>query len=78
MTAPRKPPHRLRDYCASRWPLAGMPFNQVAERRGDDPRTVFTVYAHVLGEQQTIEGFRNLNELAAGPPHDPRGIPELE
>lgn len=76
MTAPRKRPHMLRHYCASQWLRAGIPINQVAEWLGDDPRTVLKVYAHVLGEQQTIEGLRRLNELASGPPPDPRGIPE--
>ncbi|MFT4233924.1 MAG: tyrosine-type recombinase/integrase [Microbacterium sp.] len=76
MTAPRKRPHRLRHYCASQWLRAGIPINQVAEWLGDDPRTVLKVYAHVLGEQQTIEGLRRLNELASGPPRDPRDVPE--
>lgn len=48
----------------------------VAEWLGDDPRTVLKVYAHVLGERQTIEGLRRLNELASGPSQDPRAIPE--
>lgn len=76
MTAPRKRPHMLRHYCASQWLRAGIPINQVAEWLGDDPRTVLKVYAHVLGEQQTIEGLRRLNELASGPSQDPRDIPE--
>ncbi|MCT9819832.1 tyrosine-type recombinase/integrase [Microbacterium sp. W1N] len=76
MTAPRKRPHMLRHYCASQWLRAGVPINQVAEWLGDDPRTVLKVYAHVLGEQQTIEGLRRLNELSSGPPRDPRDIPE--
>lgn len=75
-TAPRKRPHVLRHYCASQWLRAGIPINQVAEWLGDDPRTVLKVYAHVLGEQQTIEGLRRLNELASGPPQDPRDVPE--
>lgn len=76
VTAPRKRPHMLRHYCASQWLRAGIPINQVAEWLGDDPRTVLKVYAHVLGEQQTIEGLRRLNELASGPPRDPRDTPE--
>lgn len=76
MTAPRKRPHMLRHYCASHWLRAGIPINQVAEWLGDDPRTVLKVYAHVLGEQQTIEGLRRLNELASGAPQDPRDFPE--
>ncbi|MGA7149545.1 MAG: tyrosine-type recombinase/integrase [Microbacterium sp.] len=75
-TAPRKRPHMLRHCCASQWLGAGIPINQVAEWLGDDPRTVLKVYAHVLGEQQTIEGLRHLNELASGHPQDPRDIPE--
>jgi len=75
-TAPRKRPHMLRHYCASQWLRAGIPINQVAEWLGDDPRTVLKVYAHVLGEQQTIEGLRRLNELASGPSQDPRDVPE--
>lgn len=75
-TAPRKRPHMLRHYCASQWLRAGIPINQVAEWLGDDPRTVLKVYAHVLGEQQTIEGLRRLNELVLGPPQDPRDILE--
>lgn len=76
MTAPRKRPHMLRHYCAPQWLRAGIPINQVAEWLGDDPRTVLKVYAHVLGEQQTLEGLRRLNELASGPPQGPRDIPE--
>lgn len=76
VTAPRKRPHMLRHYCASQWLRAGIPINQVAEWLGDDPRTVLKVYAHVLGERQTIEGLRRLNELASGPTQDPRAIPE--
>lgn len=76
VTAPRKRPHMLRHYCASQRLRAGIPINQVAEWLGDDPRTVLKVYAHVLGERQTIEGLRRLNELASGPSQDPRAIPE--
>lgn len=76
MTAPRKRPHTLRHYCASQWLRTGIPINQVAEWLGGDPRTVLKVYAHVLGEQQTIEGLRRLNELASGPSQDPRDTPE--
>ncbi|WOF22578.1 tyrosine-type recombinase/integrase [Microbacterium betulae] len=75
-TAPHKRPHMLRHCCASQWLRAGIPINQVAEWLGDDPRTVRKVYAHVLGEQQTIEGLRRLNKLASGPSQDPRDIPE--
>ena len=49
----------------------GIPVNQVAEWLGDDPRTVLKVYAHVLGEQQTIEALRRLNELTSGPSQPP-------
>ena len=45
----------LRHYCDSQWLRMGIPVNQVAEWLGDDPRTVLKVYAHVLGEQQTID-----------------------
>lgn len=76
VTAPRKRPHMLRHYCASQWLRAGIPIHQVAEWLGDDPRTALKVYAHVLGERQTIEGLRRLNELASGPSQDPRAIPE--
>lgn len=76
VTARRKRPHMLRHYCASQWLRAGIPINQVAEWLGDDPRTVLKVYAHVLGERQTIEGLRRLNELASGPSQDPRTITE--
>lgn len=76
VTAPRKRPHMLRHYCASQWLRAGIPINQVAEWLGDDPRTVLKVYAHVLGERQTIEALRHLNELASGPSQDPQVIPE--
>ena len=55
---------------------AGIPIHQVAEWLGDDPRTVLKVYAHVLGERQTIDALRRLNELASGPSRDPRTIPE--
>ncbi|TFD46366.1 hypothetical protein E3T55_17295 [Cryobacterium frigoriphilum] len=48
----------------------------MAEWLGDDPRTVLKVYAHVLGERQTIEGLRRLNKLAPGPSQDPQAIPE--
>lgn len=76
VTAPRKRPHMLRHYCASEWLRAGIPVNQVAEWLGDDPRTVLNVYAHVMGERQTIEALRRLNELASGPSRDPQAIPE--
>ena len=66
----------LRHCCTSQWLRAGIPIHQVAEWLGDDPRTVLKVYAHVLGERQTIEGPRRLNELASGPSRDPRAIPE--
>ena len=69
-------PHMLRNYCESQWLRAGIPINQVAKWLGDDPRTVPKVYAHVLGERQTIEAVRRLNEIALGPSQDPRGIPE--
>lgn len=75
-TPPRKRPHMLRHYCASQWLRAGIPINQVAEWLGDDPRTVLKVYAHVLGERQTIEGLRRLHELASGPLRDPQAVPE--
>ncbi|MFM9598171.1 hypothetical protein ACKI1O_53940, partial [Streptomyces scabiei] len=45
----------------------GIPINEIAGRLGEDPRTVLKVYAHVLGEQQTIGGLRRPNELASGP-----------
>lgn len=44
--------HALRHYAASTWLRLGTPINEVAEYLGDDPRTVLTVYAHVLGEGQ--------------------------
>ena len=72
ITAPRKRPY----YCTSRWLRAGIPVNQVAEWLGDDARTVLKVYAHVLGERQTIEALHHLNELASGPSQDPLAIPE--
>ena len=75
-TAANKRPHMLRHYCASQWLRPGIPINQVAEWLGDDPRTVLKVYAHVLGERQTIEGLRRLNELASEPSQDPRTITE--
>ena len=75
-TASNKRPHMLRHCCASQWLRAGIPINQVAEWLGDDPRTVLKVYAHVLGERQTIDALQRLNELASGPLRDPRTIPE--
>jgi integrase len=75
-TAPDKRPHMLRHYCASQWLRAGIPIDQVAEWLGDDPRTVLKVYAHVLGERQTIEALHHLNELASGPLQDPQPFPE--
>jgi integrase len=77
-TAPRKRPHMLRHYCASQWLRAGIPINQVAEWLGDDPRTVLKVYAHVMGERQTIEALRRLNEMASGPSRDPRAFSESD
>jgi len=44
--------HALRHYAASTWLRLGTPVNEVAEYLGDDPRTVLTVYAHILGEGQ--------------------------
>ncbi|WP_341946405.1 tyrosine-type recombinase/integrase [Microbacterium sp. LWH11-1.2] len=44
--------HALRHYAASTWLRLGTPINEVAEYLGDDPRTVLTTYAHVLGEGQ--------------------------
>lgn len=44
--------HALRHYAASNWLRLGTPPHEVAEYLGDDPRTVLTVYAHVLGEGQ--------------------------
>lgn len=44
--------HALRHYAASTWLRLGTPVHEVAEYLGDDPRTVLTVYAHVLGEDQ--------------------------
>lgn len=76
VTAPRKRPHMLRHYCASQWLRAGIPINQVAEWLGDDPRTVLKVYAHVMGERQTMEALRRLNEMASGPSRDPRAFSE--
>ena len=64
-TAPRKRPHMLRHYRASKWLRAGIPVHQVAEWLGDDPRTVLKVYAHVLGDSQNIESLRRLNDLEA-------------
>ena len=58
------------------WSANGIPIDPVAEWLGDDPRTVLKVYAHVLGDQQTIEALRHLNERASGPSQDPRAIPE--
>ena len=78
VTAPNKRPHMLRHYCASEWLRAGIPVNQVAEWLGDDPRTVLSVYAHVMGDRQTIEALRRLNELSSGPSRDPWAIPENE
>ncbi|QGU27787.1 hypothetical protein D7D94_08985 [Microbacterium oryzae] len=44
--------HALRHFAASTWLRLGAPVNEVAEYLGDDPRTVLTVYAHILGEEQ--------------------------
>ncbi|WP_415073975.1 tyrosine-type recombinase/integrase [Microbacterium sp.] len=44
--------HALRHYAASTWLRLGTPVHEVAEYLGDDPRTVLSVYAHVLGEGQ--------------------------
>lgn len=44
--------HALRHFAASTWLRLGTPINEVAEYLGDDPRTVLTTYAHVLGEGQ--------------------------
>lgn len=47
--------HALRHFAASTWLRLGTPVNEVAEYLGDDPRTVLTVYAHILGEGQRRE-----------------------
>lgn len=44
--------HALRHYAASTWLRLGTPVHEVAEYLGDDPRTVLTIYAHILGEGQ--------------------------
>lgn len=44
--------HNLRHYAASTWLRLGTPVHEVAEYLGDDPRTVLSVYAHILGEDQ--------------------------
>lgn len=44
--------HALRHFAASTWLRLGTPVNEVAEYLGDDPRTVLSVYAHILGEGQ--------------------------
>ncbi|WP_353988636.1 tyrosine-type recombinase/integrase [Ruicaihuangia caeni] len=75
-TAPNKRVHMLRHYAASSWLRSGVPINQVAAWLGDDPRTVLSVYAHVLGEQQDLQALRRLNALASGPSQDP-GKPDI-
>lgn len=55
--------HTLRHFAASTWLRLGTPINEVAEYLGDDPRTVLTTYAHVLGEGQRRD-FANRLALA--------------
>lgn len=52
--------HALRHYAASTWLRLGTPVHEVAEYLGDDPRTVLTVYAHVLGEGQRRDFAKRL------------------
>ncbi|MFB7251234.1 tyrosine-type recombinase/integrase [Microbacterium sp. NPDC056234] len=52
--------HALRHFAASTWLRLGTPVHEVAEYLGDDPRTVLTVYAHVLGEGQRRDFAKRL------------------
>ncbi len=73
-TAEGRRVHMLRHYAASQWLRSGVPVNQVAAWLGDDPRTVLSTYAHVMGEQQDREALERLNKSAkSGPSQDPRG-----
>ena len=52
--------HALRHYAASNWLRLGTAVHEVAKYLGDDPRTVLTVYAHVLGEGQRRDFAKRL------------------
>ncbi|MEJ1922243.1 hypothetical protein KHB019_001508 [Microbacterium sp. KHB019] len=61
--------HALRHFAASTWLRLGTPINEVAEYLGDDPRTVLTVYAHILGEGQRHDFVRRLAAAEGSPLH---------
>lgn len=65
--------HDLRHFAASMWLRNGVPINQVAVWLGDDPRTVLSVYAHVLGESQDAGALKRLNALPSRSPRQAAG-----
>lgn len=67
--------HALRHYAASTWLRLGTPINEVAEYLGDDPRTVLSTYAHVLGEGQRRDFAARLaasERVSLDPAHFPQ------
>jgi integrase len=59
------PLHILRHTAATLAPTAGVPVHIVAARLGDDPKTVLSVYSHLLPQSDEIAAERVAAALTA-------------